>query len=128
MITEDGMYWILVLDNIHMGLQPIIAISLVATIIGGIIWFMTTGASIGGLDAREICIIKAAKRLFIISLTVCLLSTFTIMFLPNTKQMVAIKVVPALTSSEVVQKDIPELYQMAVDCLKKQLIKAGQSE
>jgi hypothetical protein len=42
-------------------------------------------------------------------------------FLPGTKTLAAAYVVPAIASSQAVQKDFPELYDLAINKLKEQL-------
>lgn len=41
--------------------------------------------------------------------------------LPNSKQFAAIKVLPAIYESKAIQKDLPELYEVAVEFLKENL-------
>jgi hypothetical protein len=40
---------------------------------------------------------------------------------PSTKNYPVIKVLPKVVNSEAVQKDIPELYDLAINYLKKEL-------
>lgn len=52
--------------------------------------------------------------------TLCLIGA---LFVPTSKQMAMIYVVPALTESQVIKQDIPELYDLGVNALKDWLKK-----
>ena len=61
----------------------------------------------------------AANRLLYL-----LLAFFSLTFIPSTKQMAMIKVIPAIANSEIageMSKDAKELYKMGVDAIKEQL-------
>lgn len=45
--------------------------------------------------------------------------------LPSTKQMAAIIVAPKIVNSDVVQKDIPELYEMGIGLVKQKMAEAA---
>ena len=74
-------------------------------------------------DQKEICkqrslgLRKNAKMAFIIAIAM----TITCAFFPNSKTIALMIVVPAIINSEPIQKDLPEIYQMAKDALKQTL-------
>jgi len=45
-----------------------------------------------------------------------------IVVVPTSKEFAMIYVIPKVANSQVIQKDVPELYQMAVDALKEKLV------
>ena len=52
---------------------------------------------------------------------VCLFLIVLAIATPSTKNYPVIKVLPKVVNSEAVQKDIPELYDLAINYLKKEL-------
>lgn len=114
MMTAWQMYWIVKLDDIisifegGMGMSVIIASVLV---LGGFLYWVEYDEAPGKWFKRGLiwCSVVFAASLLIGSAT------------PSTKQLAAIVVVPKLVNSEVIQKDIPELYELALDWTKKQL-------
>jgi hypothetical protein len=54
-------------------------------------------------------------------LGLCLFLIVLAIAIPSTKNYAVIKVLPKVVNSEAVQKDIPELYDLAIKYLKKEL-------
>ena len=65
----------------------------------------------------------AFKRPLKIWFVVLFLSLFLSVFFPDRKTVAMMVVVPAIVNCEPIQKDIPELYQLAVETLKEKLVK-----
>lgn len=117
MITESMMYWITRLD----GIQVAFVIGTIVTIILSVI---THNAISEGTCTKEETIkarhkYKKARLASYISIIVCVL---VLVFTPTTKEMAMIYAVPAITRSDVVREDLPELYDYGVKALKQQLI------
>ena len=55
------------------------------------------------------------------SVIALVISTFGTIFVPSTKEMAAIIIVPKIANSTAVQKDVPELYDLGVEWLKDKL-------
>lgn len=120
MITESDMYWLLMLDNICSALGAIVALSVGCSIVS-FVAFITATESTHYFVIRRRC-----KRIMFVCIPIFILSFICAIFVPNTKQMAAIKVIPALVNSSAVQKEVPELYQLGISCLKKQLSTADK--
>ena len=124
MINATTVYWIVMLDSIHLVLFGL------AILAGVCIWRV-----LRYYDERygEACKIgkerPAFPRIKICLLIVCLICVLIASaFLPTTKQMALIYVVPQIANSEMVQQDIPELYDLGVSALKQQLQEWGKTK
>lgn len=111
MITESMMYWITRLDrlNVFMGMSISICVFLVIT--AGAAWSNAKNDS----EAHEY------MRLMKWSFVAAFIFAIGLVFTPSTKEMAAIYAIPALSRSDVVQKDIPELYDMGIQYLKDKI-------
>lgn len=117
MITESMMYWITRLDGIQVAF-------VLGTVVAIILSIITHVAILEGTCTKEETIeawhkYKKARLVSYISIIVCLLG---LVFTPTTKEMAMIYAVPAITRSDVVREDLPELYDYGVKALKQQLI------
>lgn len=124
MITENTIYWILKLDDIANLLLGMTIIAAVFSIGALLVWGVCADTSNreGGKTAKMLCG-KAGIIAFICAVA------FT--FLPNTKQMAMIKVVPMIANSEIVHDmsaDAKELYKMGIKAIKEQLTIKEQSK
>lgn len=119
-ITPAIMYWFTRLDILN-------NFFMFVTIMGGLgILFLVIGYYGTSLDEYSECdkqthgimarILKWATPLW----ALCLIGA---LFVPTSKQMAMIYVVPALTESQVIKQDIPELYDLGIDALKDWLKK-----
>lgn len=109
-ITPAQLYWISRLDNIC-GLSIVILVfSIIAIIITGVAWAINEP-----YDDEDKIPYKKSLR---ISTTAIIIGALISMFVPTTKEMAMIYVVPAINQSEVIQKDLPELYDLGVQALK----------
>lgn len=118
-ITPATMYWFTRLDNIHCFCNVLcllfglgIVIMIVATV---------ATAADGCYDETNPQCKRNLKFLKKIWMTVCGFLLFGILgtiFVPTSRQMAMIYVVPQITESQVVKQDIPELYDLGVNALK----------
>lgn len=124
MITENTIYWILKLDDIA-GLLLVMAIIAAAFSMGALL----VCAICVEADDRDSC--KTAKMICGKSGIIAFICAIAFTFLPNTKQMAMIKVVPMIANSEIA-RDIPadakELYKMGIKAIKEQLTIKEQSK
>jgi hypothetical protein len=124
MITETEIYWILKLDDIQNLLMPFWIIMSFSSVIFGGVWI---GRSFcGEPDCRETA--KKGKKAFFICLSFALVFGIGHCFLPSTKQMAMIKVIPAIANSEIVGEmsaDAKEIYKMGIQAIKEQITKNG---
>lgn len=117
MITESMMYWITRLDGIQVAF-------VVGTLVAIIMSIITHVALLADTYLKEETIeawhkYKKARWTSYLSVIGCVL---VLMFVPTTKEMAMIYAVPAITRSDVVREDLPELYDYGVKALKQQLI------
>ena len=119
MITESMIYWILKLDNIVEMLIILAIISILSsvTILG--IWFVK----------REDCYnnenIDKYFKISVISFALFITFLMASTFIPSTKQMAIIKIVPIIAKSEVTKElkgDAKEIYKLGVQAIKESLI------
>ena len=116
MMTESSIYWITRLDYFK-GLA-------VGLVFFGLTAFTWTGAFLV-FNITELT--KDKKHIFYkamsFSALIAAIGSLGIVFIPTTKEMAMIKVIPALTNSELVQKTIPaeakEIYALAKYALTK---------
>lgn len=109
MITTTQMYWLTRLDAIVSFGVGLILVSISALIIGFTYIAITT-------DLLYDSAFKSMfKRLVKWTLTFALLGAFVCMFVPCTKQMAAILIIPRIANSEKVQQAGNKLYDLAVE-------------
>lgn len=102
-------------DNIHGFCKVMTVLSIVGFIL------LTIGLIIATADSADGKIISALRnfrRVFIISLF-CVLP-FSL-FLPSSKTIALMVVLPAIEQSKVIQQDLPDIYNLAVEQLKVKL-------
>lgn len=121
MITEEMLYWIFRLDAIKV-------FCFVVLLVGGLATVLITAHLI--IDKNYIDFSDYFyKRLliFVKSMYVIIgIAILTLIFLPSTKEMAAIKLIPVIYNSDFVQKELPkeskELYDLAKIAVKRTLI------
>lgn len=121
MITEEMLYWIFRLDAIK-------GFCFVVLLVGGLATVLLTAHLI--IDKNYIDFSDYFyKRLliFVKSMYVIIgIAILTLIFLPSTKEMAAIKIIPVIYNSDFVQKELPkegkELYDLAKVAIKHTLI------
>ena len=115
-ISPWTLYWVLVLDNI----RELCAIIVLPTT--SVLVFTSTALFINNvaplIKAKTLRVYKCSLRISLILFVGALIGNT---FIPSTKQMTAIIVVPAIVNSKIVQEDIPrgakELYELAKDAM-----------
>lgn len=110
------MYWFTRLDGITTFFQIIAFVGVFALLFLSAVYWATDNDT----DIHEHKIAKGILKLFV---PVWLFSLIGLLFVPNSKQMAMIYVVPQITESQVVKQDIPELYDLGVNALKDWLKK-----
>ena len=103
-MTSWQMYWLLMLDNIKDLMGIIVFIFAFVCIIGAVFWFMAEATP--NDDDSEIYI-RAAQTPLCLAWAIWILAILSLVFLPTTRQMAAIIVVPKIINNKDVQK-IPE--------------------
>lgn len=124
MITASEIYWILKLDDI----QNVLLFFSIFTGVFGIFGTVLTSAwgicsSNDDYYANEKRVAACRKR-FVITTSISALLVIATAMIPSTKQMAAIKVIPAIANSEIVGElsaDAKELYRMGINAIKEQL-------
>ncbi len=111
-ITPATMYWFTRLDRITTACDII-------TLVGAFVLMFLTVAyyatSVHTEDAPDHKVVKSILKWFV---PVWLFGLIGVLFIPNSKQMAMIYVVPQITESQIVKQDIPELYDLGVNALK----------
>lgn len=109
MITTSQMYWITRLNTIVLFGSGLIVVSFIAFVIG---LFVIIGVSNSPNDP----VVKPMfKRLVKWTFLFALLGAFVCTFVPTTKQMAAILIIPRIANSEKVQTVGNKLYDLAVE-------------
>ncbi|MBR7145672.1 MAG: hypothetical protein IKD10_12120 [Lentisphaeria bacterium] len=117
MITENTIYWILKLDDITGLLIVITIIAAAVSTITFVLWGMSDSD-----DNKDH--IETVKKLCVKSIVIALICGLGLTFIPRTKQMAMIKIIPMIANSEIVGEmstDCKELYRMGIKAMKEQL-------
>lgn len=121
MITEEMLYWIFRLNAIH-------CFCVAVLLVGGLANVLITIHLIIDKDYIDFSN-YFYKRLLIFVKSMYILigiAILTLIFLPSTKEMAAIKLIPVIYNSDFVQKELPkegkELYDLAKVAVKRTLI------
>lgn len=121
MITASEIYWILKLDAI----QNVFIIFSFLTSLFGIAMAILWGAN-SSVDAYFDNEKKATvcRKRFFITIPIFVLLVIVTAMIPSTKQMAAMKLIPAIANSEIARElsgDAKELYRMGINAIKEQL-------
>ena len=116
-ITPAIMYWFTRLDRITATFDIITLLGVFALLFLSIAYYAT------GSNTDEMYEHKVVKSVLKWLIPVWLFCLIGAVFIPNSKQMAMIYVVPQITESQVVKQDIPELYDLGVNALKDWLKK-----
>ena len=131
MITESAIYWILKLDDIKtFFLLPIIicAILSVVFLIGSICCYIESQPCPSD-EEKKLTMFAVKLCLIIVSIWISL--SCINCFIPSTKQFAMIKVIPAITNSELaadMSKDAKEIYKMGIEAIKEELTNKNNGE
>ena len=124
MITESAIYWILKLDDIkNFFWLPIIicAILSVVFLFGSIFYYIESQPCPSDVEKKYTMF---AVKLCLITVSIWISLSCIDCFIPSTKQMAMMKVIPAIANSEFaadMSKDAKELYKMGIEAIKEQL-------
>lgn len=113
-ITSWQMYWFTRLDTIDMA----------GGLTLGIIFVVSLIAALAALF--EPTMFKSVKRVLKWCLSIFVMVCLLDIAIPSTKEMAAIIIIPKLTESEIVKRDIPEIYDLAIKYLKTELTEKNQ--
>jgi magnesium-transporting ATPase (P-type) len=109
-LTSKQMYWLLMLDNISL-------MTSFVTIVGGVALLVT---AIGFLVIQEsIDPFKKLKKFWLTSITVVAVCALLGTFIPTTKQMAAIIVVPKIVNNEQVQQMPDKVLNLGLEWLEE---------
>lgn len=116
-ITSWELYWILKLDDIRTAFFAISLISLILVLFVSVAWFVV---ATGLFPNKEV--VNTLRRAISVLTTSMIISAVVAIFIPTTAQMAAIKVVPMITNTAFVQKELSaeaaELYGLLKQYLK----------
>ena len=117
MITGWDIYWITRLDDIR---HVLLGVTLFSALALFIIFVLCAAGNMVNQKGQWVVIS------FIILIFSCGVITRT--FIPTTKQMAMIKVVPAIVNNETIQAECKEFYNLAKDGLKELVGKKNKSK
>ena len=118
MITPMQMYWLVKLDDMRCAFAGLIWLPvtwIVTTAVVSFVTFMALADEEDGRREKAVRLIKKALLLCIPMLFLAVVIQLVAAFVPSTKQMAAIIVVPKLANSEKVQTAGNKLYDLAVE-------------
>ena len=127
MITPTQMYWLVKLDDMRCAFADLMWLPIAWIVITAIVSFTAFLAMADEDDSRRakaLRYIKKAMLLCIPMLFLAVIIQLTAAFVPSTKQMAAIIVVPKIANSEKVQTVGNKLYDLAVEWMNE--LKPGQ--
>ena len=123
-ITESTIYWITRMDGIHNFLIGLCVITGILAVLILIILFSTFMASEGKEEFHKA--MKLELRAFLIGIALIVVFFLASVFIPTTKEMALIKVLPAISNSRFVSEELPkeagEIYMLAKEALKEKLV------
>lgn len=111
MITPMQMYWLLKLDDIGTTFSIIVGASIIIVLISAFLYCISKGA-------EDEATTKISVHMLILSLICSIIFLILNTFLPTTKQMAAIYVVPAIVNNERVQNIGNKTLDVSEDLLK----------
>ncbi|MBO6031790.1 MAG: hypothetical protein J6Q22_10080 [Prevotella sp.] len=119
MITQAQMYWLTRLDSIHGCMIPFVFIavfSAIGFVLSMILYILARDNQENELaknlkNSRRVC-----SWIFLVSFLICVITTI---FLPTTKEMAAILVVPRIVNSEKIQTVGNKIYDLAVEWMEE---------
>ena len=129
MITPTQMYWLVKLDDMRHVLSCIMWLPIVLAVVIGVMAFATFMMTIDGScetkkeavsDIAKLAIWGVSMLLIVVALQVA------VAFVPSTKQMAAIIVVPKIANSEKVQTVGNQLYDLAVEWMNELKPRKGE--
>lgn len=123
-ITGSTIYWITRMDGIHDFLIGLCIITSILAVLSLIILFSTFMACEGKEEFHKA--MKLELRACFISIALLVVFFLASVFIPTTKEMALIKVLPAISNSRFVSEELPkeagEIYMLAKEALKEKLV------
>ena len=129
MITPTQMYWLVKLDDMRHVLSCIMWLPIVLAVVVGVMAFATFMMTIDGdRETKKEAVSDIARLaiLFVSMLLIVVALQVAVAFVPSTKQMAAIIVVPKIANSEKVQTVGNQLYDLAVEWMNELKPKKGE--
>lgn len=123
MITPSEIYWILKLDDIR-DLSFFLGMSCIPPVIVFLVLFLASKIGKDCFCEDYIHVGKICGRLFALTAILTLFLHLSYAFIPSTKQMAMIKVIPMIANSEAVKtmsNDAKEIYTLGIKAIKEQL-------
>lgn len=123
-ITGSTIYWITRMDGIHDFLIGLCIITGILAVLSLIILFSTFMACEGKEEFHKA--MELELRAFLIGIVLFVVFFLASVFIPTTKEMALIKVLPAISNSRFVSEELPkeagEIYMLAKEALKEKLV------
>lgn len=116
-------YWIMQADTIRHGVRICMVALVLPTIISGIMVVISVID-----DGESLNIHKLSRRSFFFSTILLILSTVGVIFIPSTKTLCAVYVVPVVINNETLHKDLGEVYELGMERLKEVLSEGEKYE
>ena len=134
MITESTIYWITRLDYIKNFISIVLLLSFFASFISIIFYQFHKEQSnndwISDISKQEYRgYMNIFYKCFSVSIIIMIISLVIVLFVPTTKEICMIKVIPMIANSEAVDqlgKDGKEIYELGIKRIKEEL--AGDSK
>lgn len=120
-LNYNLMYWFTRLDNINNLFEGVAALGGFCLIILAVAYFVSDASK--SFDEEAADVNKKAKKFFKILFFPWLFAILGLIFVPTSKEMAMIYVVPNIAESQVIKQDIPEVYDLGINALKDWLKK-----
>ena len=117
-ISHTMMYWFTRLDGINAILSIAGVLITFALLFLTVVYFGGTVNAVDQEDEKELNIMKKWIKGLLLPWIFVLLG---VLFIPTSKELAMIYVVPSITESQVVKQDLPEIYDLGVKSLKNWL-------
>ena len=115
-ISTSLMYWFTRLDGLHNLFEAILILGISAFIVFTIAYIYAFCEE--QIDSDATLIKKFASRVLKILSILLIFALSGSTFVPTSKEMAMIYVVPHLAESQVIKQDIPEIYDLGMNALK----------
>lgn len=113
-ITQSMMYWVTRMDGIHETCTCVVLVGLCISLLVCLAYFIALTEHDENIAHK----IKSALRWIFL---ICIVGGLGAIFIPTTREMAMIYVIPNIAESQVIKQDVPELYNLGVNALKNWL-------
>lgn len=128
-ITEWQMYWLLKLDDIVGVLKFCTVASGLLSLAGLFILYTCLAELSVRIDSESAKkLLGKSKRCLLVTVSLFILFGLSATFMPTTKQLVAIKVIPQLANSQFVQEDLPADVREVYEATKRKFLEMAGPE